>query len=80
MLEVCRRDDRRGFLSSSFGWIIIASAPAVDGEAIAHGATEEAVHGHAERTPGDVPQRLIDASDGAPDNGTSAVPVKLLPR
>ncbi len=44
---------------------LVAAHPAVDPDPVPHGAPEELVDGRTEALPGDVPQGLVDAGDGA---------------
>src|SRR6185437_9393029 len=51
----------------------VASDPAIRFQAVAHEPTEQLVHRHAERFALDVPERLVDAGDGAHEHRTAAV-------
>ena len=51
----------------------VAADPAIDLHAVAHQAAEQFVHRHAQGLALDVPQRLVDAGDGAHQDRAAAI-------
>lgn len=55
----------------------VAADPGVHPQPVADGAAEELVHGYVVCLAGDVPQGLVDAGDGAGEDGAAAVEAAL---
>jgi hypothetical protein len=56
---------------------VVAADPAVGADALTHRAAQQVVHGHAEALSLDVPQRLVDAGDGAGEHRAATVELAL---
>ncbi len=68
--------DLGGYLLAELGGFVAAD-PGVDPDAVAHGAAQQGVHGGAVGLPCDVPQRLVEAGDGAGEDRAAPVEAAL---
>jgi hypothetical protein len=66
----------RGRLLPHLGGIVAAD-PGVHADAVAHRPAQQLVHGRAADLARDVPQRLVDAGQGAGEHGAAAVEAAL---